>query len=252
MRERREQGMVRKRPRRFFHLRSGSILVPLLFCVLVGCESNFGTRLQQGDPLLGIHTAPPSPTTPSTPNSAMVQATSGPIPPLPASYTAPGTAPVASGETAVSENPRDLRMTGNPVAPASPYSNSGDRGTSGAARGVAPAVRVGNPEPAPTPGTTANLATAPAAGTMANAATASAGASSSANIRTYEDAQQFLKQHGVTWQRISQDDGEWKFACGIPNPSNPHVNRTYQTSRPFPDLLSAMRAVIAQIEQTSH
>jgi hypothetical protein len=70
-----------------------------------------------------------------------------------------------------------------------------------------------------------------------------------ANIRTYEDAQLFLKQHAVNWQRLSGDEGEWKFACGIPNPSNPRINTTYQTSRSFPDYLSAIREVIAEIEQ---
>jgi hypothetical protein len=201
----------------------------LLFGLAAGCESNFVTR-QQGDPLLGIHAAPKSVESPSAPSNATAQATSGPIPPMPSSYAATGTAPVAGGETATSENPRNLRMAGDPVAPASVPS-------AGAARGAPPTVRVGNPEPAPTVGTTANLAASPVS------------SASAANIRTYEEAQQFLQQHRVTWQRMSQDDGEWKFACGIPNPSNPHVNKTYQTSKPFPDLLSAMRAVIAQIEQ---
>jgi hypothetical protein len=72
-----------------------------------------------------------------------------------------------------------------------------------------------------------------------------------ANIRSYEDAQLFLKQHAVNWQKLSVDEGEWKFACGIPNPSNPRVNTNYQTDKPFPDYLSAIRAVIVQIEQAS-
>jgi hypothetical protein len=209
-----------------------------LVCLAAGCESNFGVR-QQGDPLLGIHAAPRQlePSTP--PSNATAQATSGPIPPMPSSYTATGTAPVAGGETATPENPRNLRMAGDTLAPPppSPSLTGGNGAGAAAARGASPSVNVGNPEPVPPVGTTANLAT-------------SSGSSvSAANIRTYEDAQQFLKQHHVTWQRMSQDDGEWKFACGIPNPSNPHVNKTYQTNRPFPDLLSAMRAVIAQIEQ---
>jgi hypothetical protein len=237
---RKGQKEKRKKNVRFpspFLLFSSSAL--LLLCLAAGCESNFGNRLQ-GDPLLGIHAPAKSMETPSAPSNATVQATSGPIPALPSSYTAAGTAPVAGGETATPENPRSLRMAGDPVTPAppSPSLNGMDRGGTGAARGAAPAVHVGNPEPAQTVGTPASLTTSPVSG------------GSAATIRTYEDAQQFLKQHRVTWQRMSQDDGEWKFACGIPNPSNPHVNKTYQTTKPFPDLLSAMRAVIAQIEQT--
>lgn len=214
----------------------------LLVCIIVaGCESGFGSK-QSGDPLLGIHSEP-KPTQPAgAPSSpAMTASTSGPLPPMPSSYTSPGTAPMASGEAATPENPRALRITGDPGSPAPPYPppNGGSGAGAGAARGAAPTVTVGNPEPTPA-GATANF----------NKPPSSPPSGSIASIRTYEDALQYLRQHGVTWQRMSQDDGEWKFSCGIPNPSNPRVNKTYQTIRPFPDLLSAMLAVIAQIEQT--
>ncbi|HTU92519.1 MAG TPA: hypothetical protein VMF69_20730 [Gemmataceae bacterium] len=170
---------------------------------------------------------------------------------MPSSYTAAGTVPVASGETATPENPREIRMAGDTLPPASVPS-------AGAARGAAPAVSVGNPEPAAS-GTAANLVPTPISGGLGMptpvpvpALAPSPAGESAANIRTYEDAQRFLKQHGVTWQRMSGDGDEWQFTCGIPNPSNPRVNKTYQTSKPFPDLLSAMRAVITQIEQTPH
>jgi hypothetical protein len=222
----------------------------LLVFLIVGCESSFGTRLQ-GDPLLGIHASPKPPAGANPPSNAVAQPSSGPIPALPATYTAPSTAAIASGETATSENPRELRITGEAISPASPSPGGGGEERTGAVRGAAPAVNIGNPEPAAPVGVTANSATVPVSrglGTPTPASPPIGGAA--ANIRTYEDAQQFLKQHGVTWQRMSQDEGEWKFACGIPNPSNPRVNKTYQTSRSFPDLLSAMQAVIAQIEQT--
>jgi hypothetical protein len=72
---------------------------------------------------------------------------------------------------------------------------------------------------------------------------------SAANLRTYEDAQQFLQQLHVSWQRLDMEDGQWKFECGVPNPSNPRLNRHYATSKAFPDPLSAIREVIAQIEK---
>ncbi len=207
-------------------------ILPLaLVCIAVGCESGFGSK-QLSDPLLGVNPSPKPVASASTPNStATVQATSGPLPPMPSSYTAPGTAPVAGGETATPENPRPLRMAADTGSPAPVQ-------TTGAARGAAPAVTVGNPEVAPA-GNTANF-TKPQTPTPSGSA---------ANIRTYEEAQQFLKQQRVSWQRLDMEDGQWKFECGIPNPSNPRMNRHFATSRAFPDPLSAMREVITQIEK---
>lgn len=217
-------------------------------CFMAGCESGWGSR-EPGDPFLGIRSTPKATQTAAAASNASIPASSGPLPPMPppmpASYSAAGTAPVAGGETPTPENPRELRIVGNPVSPASLPS-------AGSARGAAPAVNIGNPEPAPI-GAPANSTTTPAPGGLGAPSPASTpSGNSAANIRTYEDAQKFLKQHGVTWQRMSGDGDDWRFSCGIPNPSNPHINKTYQTSRPFPDLLSALRAVIAQIEQMPH
>ena len=220
------------------------LLFSFSLCFAAGCESGWGNRVA-GDPFMGIRAGPKSMQAAETPSNAPIQAASGPIPAMPASYSAPGTAPVAGGESATPENAREMRMAGDTVSPPSFPST-------GAVRGAAPAINIGNPEPAQ-PGTTANLATPPLSGGLGAPAPASPTSSgSAANIRTYEDAQRILKQHGVSWQRMSGEGDDWNFSCGIPNPSNPHVNKTYQTSRPFPDLLSAMRAVIAQIEQAPH
>jgi hypothetical protein len=164
---------------------------------------------------------------------------------MPPSYTTPGTVPVAGGETGTSENPRDLRMTTDTVSPVSAPST-------GAVRGTAPGITVGNPEPA-VAGTTSNLAAPPVSGNlgMPTAPPPPPPGGVAANIRTYEDAQQFLKQHRVNWQRLSDEEGEWKFACGIPNPENPRINRNFVTEKPFPDPLSAIRAVVADIEKAS-
>jgi hypothetical protein len=164
---------------------------------------------------------------------------------MPAAYTASGPAAVAGGEMATPENARDLRMAGDAVAP--PVLPAG-----GAARGVAPGVIVGNPEPAGTDST--SRLTPAAAGTLqplgAPMPAPPPPGTAAANVRTFDEAQQFLKQHGVNWQRLDmEDDGRWKYECSIPNPANSRMNRTYQTSRPFPDPLSAIRAVITQIEQ---
>jgi hypothetical protein len=207
------------------------LLFSLSLCGAAGCESGFGSR-QQSDPLLGIHAAPKPLEQSSAPSNALAQATSGPIPAMPSSYSAPSTAPVAGGETATPEHPRDLRMAGSSTSPANAPS-------AGAARGTAPVVSVGNPEPAPAAAAAASLTNQPIPLPGGSAAT----------IRTYEDAQQFLKQQRVSWQRLDMEDGQWKFECGVPNPSNPQINRHYATSRAFPDPLSAIREVITQIEK---
>lgn len=209
---------------------------------LAGCESGFGSRLKN-DPMLGISTPPAPVPAPTAPSTSPALASSGPLPPLPATYTTPGTVAVAGGETATPENPHNLRITGDPVAPASVP------GT-GAVRGTAPGVTVGHPEPTQV-GAVSKLAAPPNSGGLgATPPTSATLSASAANIQTYEDAQRYLKQHGVNWQRLSGDEGEWKYSCGIPNASNPHLSRTYQTKRAFPDPLSAIRAVIGEIEQT--
>jgi len=219
------------------------LLSAVVLIVFAGCESGFGNR-REGDPLVGIHSGPKAVAEAGGTSNPPAQPAAGPIPAMPSSYTTPGTAPVAGGETATSEDARNLRLTTDTVSPTSPSST-------GAVRGTAPGIIVGNPEPA-LPNNTSNLARPPASGGVATPSPAPPPpGGAAANIRTYEEAQQFLKQHGVNWQRLSGDEGEWKFACGIPNPSNPRVNRTYQTSKAFPDYLSAIRDVIAGIEQES-
>jgi hypothetical protein len=197
--------------------------------------------------MLGIQTPPapvPAPGAPSTGNPT-AQASSGPIPPLPSTYASTGTVPVAGGETATPDKPRDLRMTGD-------TSSTATLPAGGAARGAAPGIVVGNPEPTPS-GAVSNLANPSASGGIGvPSALPAAPSGSAADIRTYEDAQRYLKQKGVNWQSLKGDEGRWSFSCGIPNPSNPHMNKTYRTRREFPDYLSAIREVIAEIEQTPH
>lgn len=214
-----------------------------LLLALVGCESGFGSR-QQGDPMLGIQSPSAPVPVPGAPSSSTAQASSGPIPPLPASYTTPGTVPVAGGETATPDKPRDLRISGDTSSPTTIPAT-------GLARGAATGVVVGNPEPART-GAVSNLAApTPSGGFGVSPERPAPSTGTATNIRTYEDAQRYLKQKGVNWQSLSNDEGEWKFSCGIPNPSNPRVNKTFSTKGAFPDDLSAIRAVIAEIDQTS-
>jgi hypothetical protein len=224
------------------HCRGGCLLLPgVLLLALVGCESGFGSR-QQPDPMLGIH-APPTPVAPpgGPSNTPAQTAMTDQTPPLPASYTAVGPAAVAAGETATPEPGRDLRIAGDALTPASLSGN-------GAVRGVAPGVTVGNPEPA-TNGATSHLAPVPVSGGSAQSGGVSTPLASGGGDMTFDQAQRLLSQYGVTWQRLDKFDGQWKFECGVPNPQNPAVNRHFVTTRSFPDPVSAMREVIAQIEK---
>jgi hypothetical protein len=202
----------------------------LLF--LAGCEGLNGKKFSEHDPFLGSST-PPNPTPVAGPGirpeqSTATSTTNGSIPPLPSSMSAPGTAALASGETGTPEPARDMRLTG------------------GAARGVAPNVSMGSPEPAAT-GTTSRMTATSGATTPPATFSGSA-----ASVRSFEDAQQFLKRQHVAWQRLDmEDDGSWTYTCSVPLPSNPHTNRTYKTTQTFSDPLAAIRAVLTQIEQNS-
>jgi hypothetical protein len=205
--------------------RARMLLSAVALMGLVGCANEFGRKLASNDPLVGGSgsTPPPNPTLLAPPSNGPAQAQAVVRPPqLPSTFSAPGTVAVAGGETGTPDNGRD----------------------SLAARGVAPVVTVGNPEPASSNSTARLTPLSPGA-----TAPASVGGAA-ANVRTFEEAQQFLKRYGVSWQRLDQeDDGRWQFQCSIPNPKSTNTNRTYGTDGPFSDPVSAMRAVLAKIEQ---
>ncbi|HTU21962.1 MAG TPA: hypothetical protein VMG10_28245 [Gemmataceae bacterium] len=226
----------------------GCLLVSsVVVLALAGCEGFPSQR--KTDPLLGIPNPPQQATASTGPTNTPAVAASDqiPPPPMPASYTAPGPAALAGGETPAPDQVRDLRIPGNTVMPTSLPGSS-------AVRGVSPGgVTVGQPEPA-TNGSTSHLVPVPSAGAAVRpigvSTTSSPPGTAAANIRTFEEAQQYLEQHRVDCQHLEKvDNGWWKFDCSGPNPSNPKVRRTYQTSGPYSDPLSAIRAVIAKMEQ---
>jgi len=207
---------------------------------LAGCEGSYGAR--QPDPLVGIH-APPLP---STNGAAPVQSASSGVPPLPASHTPTSLGALASGATPTPESPRTLRMDTPPVPVVPVSSPAGET-----ARGVAPNTAVlGEPQPAAPQSTSSSLMPIP----IQNAGVQQTAASTPVppgEGMSFEQAQQFLKQRGVVWQRLETwgDQGQWKFRCSIPVPNKP-INHTYETIPPLPyDPLTAIRAVISQIER---
>lgn len=217
------------------------LLAALVLIILAGCNSDFGSR-RQSDPLRGSLSSPTPVPPPNASGNAPAQTALGdPTPPLPASYTGPGTAAVAAGETATPVPGRKLQIDGDPSAPASVTGNS-------AARGAAPNVTVGSPEPANN-GSTARLAAVPPVAPAGQSLGAPTAPVADGAALTFDQAQQLLRQYSVNWQRLDMEDGLWKFQCGIPIPSNSTVNRTYATTKGAPDYVSAIREVIAQIEK---
>jgi hypothetical protein len=240
----------RRRPRpaarRITPLLSAAVLL-----ALAGCQGDYGTK--QGDPFLGVHApATPAPVTGAGSSTATpAQTTSTTVPPLPGAYAATSPAALASNTTPTPDSPRSLRIGDAPVVPASLPSP-------GAVRGAAPGgAMLGDPQPVPE--VTSRLA--PVANTdpalQRTAATppvpaAVPPAASSGGSMTFEQAQQYLRQRGVVWQRLETwgDRGQWKFQCSMPIPGSTNMNRTYVTDTPLPsDPLTAVRAVLDKIEK---
>ncbi|MGH7172503.1 MAG: hypothetical protein ACRELG_19665 [Gemmataceae bacterium] len=216
------------------------LLSGVVLMVLAGCDS-LASR-QPRDPMLGFQNPPRPVAAPSGPASApALTAAEQTPPPMPSSYTAPGPAALAVGETGTSESGRDLRIPRDSPTPTGLPGNA-------AARGVAPGVVMGNPVPA-TSGSTSHLAPNPVSGAAVPQPGASMAPAAGAAGMTFEQAQRLLKQYGVNWQRLDMDDGQWKFECSIPNPSTPSMSRHFYTTKTFPDEVSAIREVINQIEK---
>lgn len=220
----------------------------LVLLVLAGCE---GSHLaQQGDPLVGMRGTVPMPPAPVGNSGAATQTAGGAPPPLPGAIAVPSQAALAGGSTQPPENPRNLRIDGQP--PVLPVSSP-----AGAARGASPGgVQVEGP--IPIPDATSNRTPMPiASGGVQQTGAAAPAPPPSGGAMTYEQAQQILKQRGVVWQRLDQftsgNQEQWKFQCSIPIPGSSNINRTYETKAPLPsDAISAIRAVIEMIEKEQH
>lgn len=239
-------------------VRHATLLLPAaVWLALSGCDNNFAQR--QGDPLMGIHASsipgPPAPAASGGAAATQTASTGTGATALPGTHTMTSPAALAGGNLPAPENPRgDLRMDVAPVVPASLPGGT-------AVRGAAPSgVQVGVPEPVPestsriaplaaTGGSSFQPVGAVAPGTPAPAAAVPL-ATPVANM-SFEEAQRYLKQRGVIWQRLETwgDQGQWKFQCSLPIPGSPNINRTYVTD-PLPnDPLTAVRIVLDKIEK---
>jgi hypothetical protein len=138
------------------------------------------------------------------------------------------TASLASGPARPLDN--GMRIGGDPQPIASPPTSTPSPAGMSAGWGAV----LQNPEPA--------------AGSMARSAPAHPTPPPSSNS-SYEQAQDVLRLHGVTWQRLETwgDKGEWKFTCSVPNKQNPAIARNYEARANTP--IDAIHAVLDKLDK---
>jgi hypothetical protein len=201
--------------------------------VLGGCANQ--DRPAANDPLLG---GPPM----KQPGRVAAPAPGTPIasvPSLPAPATSTSTAALASGTAQPLDATHDLRIGGAGAGPVggTPVSGAPTDGWKGQAPGgvVLRGPETAGPPPSPAP---------PRQEPAGSGITLVGGA----RVASFEQAQAVLRARGVTRQLLELDGGRWKFSCWIPNRQNPDINHMYE-SPPAPDPVSALQAVIDQIER---
>jgi hypothetical protein len=209
--------------------------VPCLtaFCLLPtaffnGCASANKTAADP-DPLLGGSGIKPAVQTTSQPIVGPA-ATAG-LPPLPQSNPGLSNAALASGMTRPFDDTQNLRI-GDPRGTATDGWAGQGQVTSAAPGGA----KLRQP-------ITADLASRQDTGPASTPTTQGTG------LLSYEQAQTQLASRGVLWQRLEKvaETGDSKFSCAVPNRQNPRIHRTYEARAR--DDISAIRAVIAQIDK---
>jgi hypothetical protein len=200
----------------------GWLLLWLVPLALAGCSAPTPERTV-ADPFLGKAAAPVRSAAQGSPYEPAV-----PYPPS----SSTGPAALAGGGKQPFDATHDLRIasadTSNPGAkPASDPAWKGSRGVAGD-----PTPSKPDPFPAPTPG-----------GAIVPVSL------SAARINTLDQGWAYLRAHGATYQRLTTrgEDGQIECSCSLPNPQNPNLRRTYEASARDP--LTALRAVIDQIEK---
>jgi hypothetical protein len=183
------------------------VVLGALLLLLAGCAGQTDTG---ADPLLGARAAAPAvaPSGPAAQPAAQVK----PLPPMPAPSALTSNAALAQGGPQPLQGGFDLRIGNN-------------------AGGSAPGTWVGPPSPGPSP--------VPAQPTSRT--------NTPGQPTTFEEAQRLLAAYGVTWQRLENADGVWKFTCSVPKRGSPNVSRTYEAQAK--DDIGAIRAALEQIDR---
>jgi hypothetical protein len=213
-------------------LSSARVFCFIAFCLVLamsGCNSM--NRATNGDPLFG---SPPPPKKALAEGPAPNSATVTVLPPPTAPLNGASTASLASGQRQFDPD-KDLRIA-NP----NPNATAGIQGWAGPT-GNAPKPDTGATLQSPQPVTPATQRETVPVSNPGNAGVA--------RPSTFEEAKQKLEARGVLWQRLEHvnENGDWKFACSVPNRQDPRRHRTY--SAEAPDYLSAIQAVLDQIDK---
>jgi hypothetical protein len=197
--------------------------------IFLGCAND--SRRPSADPLIGGETPLPART------ETAVTAPRSNVPPLPAPSSATSNAALAGGAFQPLDPTRDLRIGSNDGNAAA----GAWRGPAGAASN--PTQPVNDPPRSPQLTSQPRPASSPASGVVQ--AGGLPGASTDALMA-------LLQARGATFQRLETagDDGEWKYSCSVPHPSNPNIRRTYEARGRDPR--SAMVAVLKQMDQEQH
>ncbi len=216
---------------------SAAALLPCLgiLCSLapVGCgDLNRNTNANGVDPLLGGPPLRPV-TQAAAPQPQSPQAPAALLPPTPVGNATLSTAALAAGTPRPMDTGRDLRI-GSPGG-----TPSSDAWAS-------------QPSPASPPGSAVlqrpELTAQPASQTQPAPTVSPASMPSSSGL-TKEQAQAEFKARGVLYQQSTyvEESREWQFRCSLPSRQNPRIRHSYIGRGP--DELSAMRAVLEQIDK---
>lgn len=255
--------------------------LPLLALLLAGCT---GPGLQGPDPLVGgspiqNRISPPtslaaglSPTnTSGIGNNTATPTSGGQLPALPSPSSATSPAALAAGVMQTQDNSRDLRIpstaSGSSTTQGTPTSLTQEqplwRDTSGTIppsgntqpSGATPpsAVQLTAPQPTGGGAMATTPMTAPSApnsmSTTAPAALNVLPVSGKLQISTYEQAQEELARHHVTFQQFEVDNSvnQWRFHCWIsdPDPAKPNVEHRYDAQGR--SLIEAIQKVLDQM-----
>ncbi len=215
------------------------VLVPFVLAgsllAATGCSDLFHTNTNNAaapaDPLLGSPSVKPLTQIPA-PAPAAVSV----LPPAPTGTAPLSTAALAANTPRPLDSSHDLRIggprgsSGSDAWAGQPPTSPGQAGGAVLQRpemNVEPASRVEAVAPV-SPASLPNTSSAPA---------------------TIEQAQAQLKARGIVYQQSTfiNETGQWEFRCALPSRQNPRTRRSYIGTGP--DALSAMRAVLEQIDK---
>jgi hypothetical protein len=200
---------------------------------LVGCGGGAGGNNLQPDPLLGKEQPVPVVSGAAAATTTPKSEPASPLPVMAAPTPAVSTAALATASAPLLDNARDLRMGPPPAAKLTGAAPVGATGTPSYATLSTP-TPAGNPSDVSPLTRLEGVTPVPAVG---------GDGPWSALVKRLQD-------RGMTAFRLElQRDGSWRCGCSIPDRRNPSLLQTYNTKQPAADAMSALRAVVEEVER---